>query len=86
MLKATPVNASKKDLMNNLEDLESGSDESEEDEMTPGDNNVEDLIKQAKEGISGVKAPPASKKAKRDKKGKPQPKSASKSSRSQSES
>ena len=31
MLKATPVNASKKDLMNNLEDLESGSDESEED-------------------------------------------------------
>ena len=54
--------------------------------MTPGDNNVEDLIKQAKEGISGVKAPPASKKAKRDKKGKPQPKSASKSSRSQSES
>ena len=69
MLKATPVNASKKDLMNNLEDLESGSDECEEDEMTPGDNNVEDLIKQAKEGISGGKAPTTSKKAKRAKKG-----------------
>jgi hypothetical protein len=45
MLKATPVNASKEDLLNNLENLESGSDESEGDEITPAENDVKDLIK-----------------------------------------
>jgi hypothetical protein len=40
MLKATSVNASKEDLLNNLEDLESGSDESEGDEITQAENDV----------------------------------------------
>ncbi len=69
MLKATSVNASKKDLLKNLEGLESGSDEEEEDEMTPAENDVKDLIKQAKEGINGKEASPI-KKVKGGKKGK----------------
>jgi hypothetical protein len=40
MLKATSANASKEDLFNSLESLESGSDESEGDEMTPAENDV----------------------------------------------